>query len=289
MTRKITEIISGIMSIVMTISLAAKPVYAASGKKTSSGVSPLLIVIPSAFIVLGLAVIIVILLSAKREKKAENAPKPVALPVSSIVPKNYNEIISVQIRKHDPDFSSVKFCDWCKNVYIRTMTSISEQQLQDIRLLAEKDYYRKLQDEQRDMLSLGNVNIFRNIIINRAYLQHLRQYNNQEFLTVYICGEMQCYMADAAARKPLPGYVTDQQPFKTLVTFVRSMKGQTTIVNGLQAMCCQCCGAPSESIDELKCSYCGSELIAGEDQWQLCSLDMMKDDRPLDDRGIVEV
>lgn len=277
------------MSCLLTVALSVKPVYAAVDKNNNNGISPLLIVIPTAFIILGLAVIVVILMSAKREKKTDSVQKPIALPVSSIVPKNYNEIISVQIRKHDPDFSSVKFCDWSKNVYIRTMTAISEQQLPDIRLLAEKEYYRKLQSEQQNGLALGNVNIFRNIIIHRSYLQHLRQYNGQEFLTVYLCGEMQCYMADAAARKPLPGYVTDQQPFNTLVTFVRSMKGQTTIVNGVQAMCCQCCGAPTESIEELKCSYCGSELAAGDDQWCLCSLDMMKDDRPLDDRGIVIV
>ena len=213
--------------------------------------------------------------------------KLICMPVSDLVPNNYNEIIAAQIRKHDPDFSSMKFCDWGKSVFIRMLTSLSDNDLKDMRLLTTKQMYDKFGAELDSMVSKGTINVFNNIRINRAYLHLLWQKPDYEHLTMYIYGTMQCYMAELGTRKPLKNYMTASQQFKYLLTFRRRTDAKTVYINGTQAICCTRCGAPTENSLDARCSYCGSPLTPGDDNWLLSDVQIMTDNRPLDDRGTV--
>ena len=223
---------------------------------------------------------------ASQNRQKQQPKNQISLPMSDLVPRNYNEIIGAQIRRHDPDFSSVKFCDWSKNVFIRLLTSLSENDLKEMRLLATEQLLQKLNAELSGMLSGGNINLFQNIHINRCYLQLLVQNRSHEMLTVYLYGTMQSYMATGSTLEPLPNYRTDSQPFKYLITFTRKVTAHTVYVNGIQAVCCRCCGAPTENTSDVRCSYCGSPLTATDDNWLLSDVAIMRDNRPLDDRGV---
>ncbi len=224
---------------------------------------------------------------AKVKKNKNKNTDVIKLPVSDLVPNNYTEIINAEIRKHDEDFSGAKFCDWGKNVLIRMLTSLTENHLAEMRSLETDKLFYRHGKEINDALAQGKKNVYKNIIINRAYLQLYMRNSSVEHLTMYAYGNMQCYMANAVTDEPLPGYLTDRQKFKYLLTFERSVKAKTVLVNGIQAMVCQSCGAPVDDVSDIRCDYCGSELKICEHNWILCDVKAMTNNIPLDDRGIV--
>lgn len=224
---------------------------------------------------------------ANNKKNTQKKSDVITLPVSDLVPNNYTEIINAEIRKHDEDFSGAKFCDWGKNVFIRLLTSLTDNHLAEMRSLETDELYYRHGQEINDMLAQGKKNVYKNIIINRAYLQLYIRNQNVEHLTMYAYGNMQCYLANAATGEPLPNYLTDRQRFKYLLTFERSVKAKTILVNGIQAMVCQSCGAPVDDVSDIRCDYCGSELKICEHNWILCNVRAMTNNVPLDDRGIV--
>lgn len=297
--KKISYILSSLMTAagcVLAGSLSASAYYSTGTILDKAGMFILAIVlIVGGLIVAVFAIILTIKKNMGRTKRIESgnavkkpAPgKQISMPVSDLVPNNYNEIIASQIRKRDPDFSSMKFCEWSKSVFIRMLTSMSDNDLRDLRLLTTKQMYDKLGTELDSMTVAGTINIFNNIKINRAYLHLLWQKPDFEHLTVYLYGNMQCYMANLNTKEPLKNYMTESQPFKYLLTFRRSIGARTFYINGTQAICCSRCGAPTEDSTDVKCSYCGSPLTAGNDNWLLSDVQIMTDNRPLDDRGTV--
>lgn len=305
--KKLSILVTAVLTVITVVCLAAPSVNAyvttrynnLTPEQRSMGLKILIVFFVAALVII---VPMIIFLTIKkhrnREKhidpiklqKLQKQPDPremISLPMSDLVPRNYSEIIGAQIRQHDPDFSSVKFCDWSKNVFIRLLTSLSENNLWEMRLLATDQLQEILGTELGNMLSQGNVNVFQNITISRSYLHLLRQNSRYEYLTVYFYGTMQSYMANSTTREPLPKYCTDNQPFKYLVTFSRSIMASTVYVDGIQAVCCRSCGAPTEKPSDVRCRYCGSPLTANDNNWLLSELKMMKDNQPLDDRGTV--
>lgn len=302
--KKLLKILSGVLllaSIPTAYSFSAGAVPAAA-RSTQNSTSSELGRIAIGIIIAVFAVIIFILIlsaiihkykqakphgSSNEKSLKESLPRnQILLPVSDIVPPNYNEIIAAEIRRHDPDFSSVKFCDWSKNVFTRLLTSLSNNDLREMRLLTTEQLQKKLNAELQGMISGGNINVFHQIRINRCYLQLLVQNQLSEKVTVYVSGTMQYYMAAYSTMTPLPYYRTDSQPFKYLLTFCRKKTATTIYINGIQAVCCHNCGAPTENASDVKCSYCGSLLTPADDNWLLSDVVAMQDNRPLDDRGI---
>ncbi len=274
----------------LLMTLSDRRVMAAGGdtltKEPASPLMPLLIVGIVLLVMAAVGVTIAVVIHQKR-KKARNMP--VTFPVSSLVPKNYTEMINVEIRKHDPDFIGAKFCDWCKNILIRVLGSISERHPQELRSLETAELYRRHEQEINDLLSDGQKKVYEHIVINRAYLQLYVREHQTEKLTVYLHGLMQHYLANAVTGERVGRYSAERQEFKYLLTFQRSVNAKTILVNGVQAMICQNCGAPVEDVSDIRCRYCDSELRTSESNWILSDITAMTDDSPVDDNGIIVI
>lgn len=292
-TMKKTGFVSGLVLSFLLSALcgtgasAAKPISAAdSGSLASQIVTVIIIVIAAMLLVsAGIAVMIILLVTRSKRRSAQN--QIITPPVSDIVPANYTEMIGAEIRKTDPDFSGAKFCDWGKNVFIRMLDSISDCHLAEMKSLETDTLFRRHENEINNLYSIGQKNFYSNIYINRAYLQLYVRTATAERLTMYLSGMMQNYPVYAATGQPLPNYSTERREFKYLLTFDRKPGSRTRFVNGLQAMTCHNCGAPVENVSDIRCRYCGSELLTCENNWTLSDVYEMKDNRPVDDRGVV--
>ncbi len=221
----------------------------------------------------------------KEEKKVKS--ELITFPVSDIIPVNYTEMINAEIRKHDHDFSGAIFCDWSKNVFIRILRSITDRDISKIGMLLTGEMLNNIKKEINDLVSKGQYRVYKNIMINRSYLNLYVQNGNKEFITVYFSGKMQTYPEESLKAEPLPGYYTQLQDFKYLVTFCRNMGSKTKIINGIQAMICKTCGAPLADISDINCSYCGSSLADSEKDWIISDIKVLSNDCFADSRGIV--
>lgn len=221
----------------------------------------------------------------KEEKKVRS--ELITFPVSDIIPVNYTEMINAEIRKHDPDFSGAVFCDWSKNVFTKILRSITDRNISKIGMLLTGETLNNIKKEINDLASKGQYRVYKNIMINRTYLTLYVQNGKKELITVYFSGKMQTYHEEYLKAEPLPGYYTQLQDFKYLVTFCRNMGSKTKIINGIQAMICKTCGAPLADISDINCSYCGSSLAGGEKDWIISDIKVLSKDRFADNRGIV--
>ena len=287
----------GMVTSFFVAALSSTTVFAVKNRNTDNAADDLPFAVYIIFFIIGILIItagIFVYFRTKHKdikttKKEEKTAKSelITFPVSDIIPVNYTEMINAEIRKHDHDFSGAVFCDWSKNVFIRILRSVSDRNISKIGMLLTGEMLNNIKKEINDLASKGQYRVYKNIMINRTYLNLYVQNGNKEFITVYFYGKMQTYPEELLNAEPLPGYYTQLQDFKYLVTFCRNMGSKTKIINGIQAMICKTCGAPLTDISDINCSYCGSSLAGGEKDWMISDIKVLSKDCSADNRGIV--
>ena len=287
----------GIVASFFVAALSSTTAFAVQNSYTDNATDDLPFFVYIVFFIIGILIITAGIFAYFRTKHKEiNTTKKednkvsselITFPVSDIIPVNYTEMINAEIRKHDPDFSGAVFCDWSKNVFIRILRSITDRNISKIRILLTREMFSNIKKEINDLASEGQYRVYKNIMINRSYLNLYVQNGNKEFITVYFSGKMQTYPEESLKAEPLPGYYTQLQDFKYLVTFCRNMGSKTTITNGIQAMICKTCGAPLADISDINCSYCGSSLESSEKDWIISDIKVLSKNCFADNRGIV--
>ena len=171
--------------------------------------------------------------------------------------------------------------------YWIAIRSITDRNISKIGILITGEKLNNIKKEINDLASKGQYRVYKNIMINRTYLNLYVQNGNKEFITVYFSGKMRTYPEEYLKAEPLPGYYTQLQDFKYLVTFCRNMGSKTKIINGTQVMICKTCGAPLADISDINCSYCGSSLAGSEKDWIISDIKVLSKDCFADNRGIV--
>ena len=207
---------------------------------------------------------------------------------SASVPRNHTPEILNAIHQIDPNFSEEKFIGWTKEVFITLQNAWTERDWSKIRPFEKEELYRQHEQQLKEYINNGTINIIERINIKQAYM-HLYQRDAQyEYLVVYMETRMNDYIIDEKTRAVVKGNRNIEHHLNYQLTFMRKTGVKTNPARSNNStVSCPHCGAPVTVTSAGKCEYCDFIITTGNHDWVLSDLSLVRSDTSIDERGVV--
>lgn len=204
------------------------------------------------------------------------------------VPKNHTPEILNTIHQIDPNFSEEKFIGWTKEVFITLQNAWTERDWSKIRPFEKEELYRQHEQQLKEYINNGTINIIERINIKQAYM-HLYQRDAQyEYLVVYMETRMNDYVIDEKTRAVVKGDRNIEHHLNYQLTFMRKTGVKTNPARSNNStVSCPHCGAPVTVTSAGKCEYCDFIITTGNHDWVLSDLSLVRGNTSIDERGVV--
>ena len=188
----------------------------------------------------------------------------------------------------DPLFSNDKFIAWAKEVYFTLSYAWMARDWEKVRPFEKEELFRQHEQQIKQYIDNGRVNVLERININQAYLQKYVRDREYEYLTVFLQVRMVDYIKDEKTGQVLKGSPDADCHMKYLYTFMRrnGVKSDPASSNRSTTNCPNC-GAATRITSAGRCEYCESVIVTGEFDWVLSNIDGVKPHTVIDDSGVI--
>lgn len=204
------------------------------------------------------------------------------------VPRNHSPEILNAIHQIDPNFSEEKFIGWTKEVFITLQNAWTERDWSKIRPFEKEELYRQHEQQLKEYINNGTINIIERINIKQAYMHLYERDAQYEYLVVYMETRMNDYVIDEKTRAVVKGDKNIEHHLNYQLTFMRKTGVKTNPARSNKStVSCPHCGAPVTITSAGKCEYCDFIITTGEHDWVLSDLSLVRSDTSIDERGVV--
>lgn len=204
------------------------------------------------------------------------------------VPRNHSPEILNAIHNIDPNFSEEKFIAWTKEVFITLQNAWTERDWSRIRPFEKEELYRQHEQQLKEYINNGTINIIERINIKQAYMHLYERDAQYEYLVVYMETRMNDYVIDEKTRAVVKGDKNIEHHLNYQLTFMRKTGVKTNPARSNKStVSCPHCGAPVTITSAGKCEYCDFIITTGEHDWVLSDLSLVRSDTSIDERGVV--
>jgi len=218
-----------------------------------------------------------------RQKKRGGVPSGAA----PVVNDHTHEIVPA-ILEIDPLFSNDKFIAWAKEVYFTLSYAWMARDWEKVRPFEKEELYRQHEQQLRQYIDSGRINVLERININQAYLQKYVRDREYEYLTVYLQVRMVDYIKDEKTGRVLKGSPDADCRMEYLYTFMRKNGVKTDPASSNKSTTnCPNCGAATRITSAGRCEYCESVIVTGAFDWVLSNIDGVKPQTVIDDSGVI--
>ncbi|MDD6174908.1 MAG: Tim44-like domain-containing protein [Firmicutes bacterium] len=245
---------------------------------------------PGGIIIAVIIIAAVILISARKNSSRGNASAPTrsapARPAS--VPGNHEAEIVPAIQVIDPNFSRDAFINWGNEVFITLQQAWTERDWARIRPFEKEELFRQHEMQLQEYINTGRINIIGRVNVRQAYLHRYQRDAQYEYLTVYMETRMSDYIIDEKTQNVVKGDPNRDYFLNYLLTYMRKTGVKTDPAKSNHStVSCPHCGAPVSVTSAGRCEYCDFIITTGEHDWVLSSLDCVRPNTVLDERGVI--
>lgn len=257
--------------------------YSYSGSGSSDGDSDLT---PGELIAALVIVAVVVIFTIKGSRKGSSTSSAPAAPTQT--PRNHEAEIVPAIQAIDPNFSRDAFINWGNEVFITLQQAWTERDWAKIRPFEKEELFRQHEMQLQEYINTGRINMIGRINIRQAYLHRYQRDAQYEYLTVYMETRMTDYIIDEKTKNVVKGDPNRDYFLNYMLTYMRKT-GVTTdpAKSNHSTVSCPHCGAPVSVTSAGRCEYCDFIITTGEHDWVLSSLDGVKPNTVIDDRGVI--
>lgn len=207
---------------------------------------------------------------------------------ASRIPRDHSPEILNAIHNIDPNFSEEKFIGWTKEVFITLQNAWTERDWSKIRPFEKEELYRQHEQQLREYINNGTINVIERINIKQAYMHLYERDAQYEYLVVYMETRMNDYVIDEKTRAVVKGDKNIEHHLNYQLTFMRKTGVKTNPARSNNStVSCPHCGAPVTITSAGKCEYCDFIITTGEHDWVLSDLSLVRPDTSIDERGVV--
>lgn len=203
-------------------------------------------------------------------------------------PRDHSSEILNAIHDIDPNFSEETFIGWTKEVFITLQNAWTERDWSKIRPFEKEELYRQHEQQLKEYINNGTINIIERINIKQAYMHLYERDAQYEYLVVYMETRMNDYVIDEKTRAVVKGDKNIEHHLNYQLTFMRKTGVKTNPARSNKStVSCPHCGAPVTVTSAGKCEYCDFIITTGEHDWVLSDLSLVRSDTLIDERGVV--
>jgi len=233
----------------------------------------------------GLVVLVVVIFVLKGNKNRGSIP---AAQAPSHTPGNHETEIVPAIQAIDPNFSRDSFINWGNEVFITLQQAWTARDWAKIRPFEKEELFRQHEMQLQEYIDTGRINIIGRINIRQAYLHRYQRDAQYEYLTVYMETRMTDYIIDEKTKNVVKGDPNRDYFLNYLLTYMRKTGVKTDPARSNRStVSCPDCGAPVSVTSAGRCEYCDFIITTGEHDWVLSSLDGVKTNTSIDERGVI--
>ena len=184
---------------------------------------------------------------------------------------NNTKIVEKQIRQIDPLFSSERFLETSKELFVKLQSAWTKREWQEIRPFESDELFAQHNAQLQDLINSGKINVVERVTVTDAALYKFMQDGDKELLTITLKAVMRDYIIDEKTKQVLEGNKDKDMYMTYRLTFMRKtgVKTKETTNNTIS---CPNCGALVQITTSGQCEFCGSVITTGEHDWVLSSL-----------------
>ncbi len=243
---------------------------------------------PGEIMIALVVVAIVIFIAARGNKRKGTSPSSSAPARPAHTPGNHEAEIVPAIQAIDPNFSRDAFINWGNEVFITLQQAWTERDWAKIRPFEKEELFRQHEMQLQEYINTGRINVIGRVNVRQAYLHRYQRDAQYEYLTVYMETRMTDYIIDEKTKNVVKGDPNRDYFLNYLLTYTRKTGVQTDPAKSNHStVSCPHCGAPVSVTSAGRCEYCDFIITTGEHDWVLSSLDGVKPNTVLDERGVI--
>ncbi len=208
--------------------------------------------------------------------------------VTNAIPVDNTELITKTIREVDTDFIAEGFLTWSNDVFMTLQRAWTARDWTPIRPFEKEELFERHKRQLDEYIKHGQINILGDIRINESYLHKYERDSTYEYLTAYMSVDMTDCVVDESSRSVIGGDPKRVLKRKYLLTYMRR-RGVKTRENADRTVSrsCPSCGAPVRISSSGRCEYCQSLVTAGDFDWVLTRMELVRAGTVIDNRGVV--
>lgn len=241
---------------------------------------------PGEVVITLVIVAVIIFIAARGNKRKGTFSAAPARPART--PGNHEAEIVPAIQAIDPNFSRDAFINWGNEVFITLQQAWTERDWAKIRPFEKEELFRQHEMQLQEYINTGRINIIGRVNVRQAYLHRYQRDAQYEYLTVYMETRMTDYIIDEKTKNVVKGDPNRDYFLNYLLTYTRKTGVQTDPAKSNHStVSCPHCGAPVSVTSAGRCEYCDFIITTGEHDWVLSSLDGVKPNTVIDERGVI--